>query len=261
MMSRSKIHELPLERISLFFDLDGTLAPIVDTPAKVGPDMDRNIRLQRMTAALDGRVAIVSGRALQDIDRILEGTVLCVAGSHGLQRRNASVDVVAAAPHAALDAVYEKLARFARKFPELLVERKPLSVAFHYRRIPSFEATAVVMAEYLANSHGLRLQLGAMTAELLTPGMNKGDAVRAFMTEGPFMGTLPVFVGDDLIDEDGFRAAHDLGGYGVLVGDARRTWARFRLRDVASVHNWIDDTLKAGKLRMELAVEPSDCCL
>jgi len=60
------------------------------------------------------------------------------------------------------------------------------------------------------------------------------------MTQPPFIGTVPVFVGDDVTDEAGFLAVEELGGVGVLVGPARTTAARYRLDDVAAVRAWLE---------------------
>ena len=90
----------------------------------------------------------------------------------------------------------------------------------------------------------LGLQQGDMVVELRAPGPDKGDAVRAFMTEAPFAGATPVFLGDDLTDEDGFIAATALGGYGVIVGARRPTAARYGLADVEAAADWLGRTLK-----------------
>ncbi|MEP7209241.1 MAG: trehalose-phosphatase, partial [Alphaproteobacteria bacterium] len=73
--------------MALFLDLDGTLAPIAARPDMVGPDPRRNSLLGELSRVLGGRLAIISGRAIFDVDRILEGCVACVAGLHGLERR------------------------------------------------------------------------------------------------------------------------------------------------------------------------------
>ncbi len=82
-----------------------------------------------------------------------------------------------------------------------------------------------------------------MVAELCTPGLDKGAAVRAFMDEAPFAGALPVFVGDDLTDENGFRAARALGGVSILVGPLRATDADMRLDSVPAVRGWLEAAL------------------
>ena len=71
-------------------------------------------------------------------------------------------------------------------------------------------------------------------------GANKGGAVRAFMAMPPFAGATPMFVGDDLTDEDGMIACNEAGGFGVLVGDRSPTSARFRLPDVPAVYQWLN---------------------
>ncbi|HRJ63439.1 MAG TPA: trehalose-phosphatase, partial [Brevundimonas sp.] len=96
------------------------------------------------------------------------------------------------------------------------------------------------LARSLAAETGLALQAGNLVVELKTPGTDKGTALKAFMLEPPFAGAVPVMLGDDLTDEDGFRAAADLGGFGVLVGPPRRTAATFGLPDVEAVLTWLD---------------------
>jgi trehalose 6-phosphate phosphatase len=86
-----------------------------------------------------------------------------------------------------------------------------------------------------------------MVAELRTAGADKGLAVQAFLAEWPFQGARPIFVGDDLTDEDGFMAADAAGGYGVLVGPSnRQTLARHRLPDVPAVLDWLEAAIPGG---------------
>ncbi|WP_426030565.1 trehalose-phosphatase [Caulobacter sp. DWP3-1-3b2] len=230
---------------ALFLDLDGTLAPIMPRPEQVGPDARRAALLDDLTRALDGRVAVVSGRALKDLDRILEGRVPAIAAVHGLVRRGAH-GVECAKPHADLDYARGVLRDLARGDKGLLFEDKGLSVGLHYRNAPSAAEAVIEAAERLAQSSELVLQLGDMVAELRTPGQDKGKSVSAFLREAPFDGACPVFVGDDLTDEDGFAAAARLGGYGVLVGPERPTQAVYRLEDCGAVLDWLSVALGAG---------------
>ncbi|HMC91944.1 MAG TPA: trehalose-phosphatase, partial [Allosphingosinicella sp.] len=116
---------------------------------------------------------------------------------------------------------------------------KPASVALHYRLAPHREEEAVALAQSLAARTGLVVQRGKMVVELRPCGADKGDALRALMAEPPFAGARPVFVGDDVTDEDGFRAATALGGLGIIVGPPRETAAHYRLPDVEAVHRWL----------------------
>lgn len=234
---------LTLGDCALFLDLDGTLAPIAARPQDVRPDPRRTSLIERLATALDGRLAIISGRTLDDVDRILEGRVLPVAAVHGLVRRKADGVLDAASPHPALAEATAAFRLAAQADPGLLVEEKGRSVALHYRQAPAQAGLARRVAQRLARDTGLTLQDGDMVAELRTPGADKGDSVRAFMAEVPFVGKRPVFLGDDATDEAGFAAAEALGGFGVLVGPARPTRAARRIEAVEPALAWLESSL------------------
>jgi len=227
------------ERTALFLDLDGTLAPFASHPDGVGPDPRRTAILRALRQTLADRLAVISGRTLDEIDRILEGSVGAAAGVHGLDRRRANGARATTPPHPAIGEATAAFVRFAQRHPGALVETKALSVALHYRNAPGAMAEAVKEAEGLALSTGLALQRGDKVAELRTPGHDKGAALALFMQEPPFMDALPVFVGDDYTDESAFEAAAKLGGYGVLVGKIRVTAARFSISGVTDVLGWL----------------------
>lgn len=229
-----------LDGAALFLDLDGTLAPIAARPEDVGPDARRNDLLDRLHARLKGRLAVVSGRSLDDIDRILESRVRCVAAIHGLVRRDANGVVGEAPPHPGLAPARAALIDFAGRDPRLLIEDKALSLTLHYRQAPDRAREVIDLAERMAMVSGLTLQPGDMVVELRTPGASKGDSIRAFMGEPPFKGTRPIFLGDDLTDEHGFFAARQLGGYGILVGPPRRTTAIYRIEGVGAALDWLE---------------------
>jgi len=236
---------LRLGETALFLDLDGTLAPIAARPQDVAPDPRRTSLLERLAGPLDGRLAVVSGRTLADVDRILEGCVPTVAAVHGLVRRGPDLKVFETLPHPALPRAVETFQAFAARDSGLLVEEKGgLSVALHFRLAGGQAAAARDCARAIAAETGLTLQEGDMVEELRTPGANKGDSLRAFMANRPFAGSRPVFVGDDVTDEDGFAAAQALGGVGICVGASRRpTLARFRLDGVEAALAWLEAAL------------------
>ncbi|QYU71248.1 hypothetical protein J4558_01785 [Leptolyngbya sp. 15MV] len=91
----------------------------------------------------------------------------------------------------------------------------------------------------LAARHGLKVKRGKFVAELVRPGADKGAAVRAFMAEMPFAGSRPVFIGDDVTDEDGFAAASEQGGLAITVGPRDSRLARFGLADPSAVRDWL----------------------
>lgn len=231
---------LELSKAALFLDLDGTLAPIVARPQDVRPDARRTRMLEVLKEGLGGRLAVVTGRTLADVDRILEGRIICVAAVHGLVRRDCDGSLHEAPPHPALAKVTAALKAFAARDPGLLVEEKGSSVALHFRMAHTRAPEARVLARRLAQETGLALQDGDMVEELRTPGASKGDSIRAFMQSEGFRGAQPIFVGDDVTDEHGFEEVARLGGYGVLVGRPRETHALHGLRNVEDVAAWLE---------------------
>lgn len=229
-----------LKRPALFLDMDGVLAPLAETPDAVVPDAERTAVLRAVALRLLGRVAIISGRTLAEIDRIAESSAASASGVHGLERRRAdgSLDRVEAAP--AIRAAVAAFEAFARTRPGIIVEDKTVSAGLHFRKAPAEAEAALALARDLADETGLAMQAGNLVVELKTPGTDKGTALSAFMREPPFTGAVPVMVGDDLTDEDGFRAAVSLGGFGVLVGPPRETAARYGLPDVDAVLAWLE---------------------
>jgi len=235
--------QLDLAKTSLFLDLDGTLAPIEETPDAVGPDPARSAVLRRLGQALDGRLAILSGRGLEDIDRILDEAVPAAAGLHGLERREPDGILDRTPPHPGLVEAGQVFDGLARAQFGLLVERKRASVALHYRKTPQCGPAVLEAARRLSREHGLYLQEGRMVAELRTPGPDKGEALGAFMARPPFSKGRPMMIGDDLTDEDAFQAAIALGGEAVLIGPARPSHARWRLASPAALLTWLDSCL------------------
>jgi trehalose 6-phosphate phosphatase len=231
---------LRLSGSALFLDIDGTLAPIAARPQDVRPDPRRTRLLERLAEALEGRLAVVTGRTLDDVDRILEGRITCVAAVHGLVRRHADGSLHEPVPHPGLAEAVRALRAFAARDSGLLVEEKGASVALHFRLARSFAAEARLLARRLADQTGLALQDGDMVEELRTPGPTKGDSIRDFMQADAFRGARPIFAGDDVTDEAGFAEVARLGGFGVLVGGPRETHARFGLRNVEDVMAWLE---------------------
>lgn len=229
-----------LDGASLFMDFDGTLVEIVDRPDAVHADDPLRAMLAALVASLDGRVAIVSGRSLAQLDAMLGpvARTMALSGSHGIEHRWNGVTAHPVRP-AALDAAAGAFEAFAAEHPGALVEPKSYGVALHYRQAPSIGASARAVAERLAEQLQLDLEPGKMVVELRVAGGDKGVAVRRLMARHPMTGTRPLFIGDDLTDEGGFEAARALGGAGILVGAPRATAAMFALPDVSAVRAWL----------------------
>jgi trehalose 6-phosphate phosphatase len=230
---------LDLRASALFLDLDGTLASFAERPQDVGPIASRSSLLRTLGKKLDGRLAVISGRTIADVDRILDGAVTTVAGVHGLERRWPDGRIERPDPDPGLAVARAAFDALKTPNPGLLIEDKALSLAIHFRAAPQAHAQVLAAAQAIATETGLVIQNGELVVELRGLGPHKGDALNAFMRIPPFVGARPLFVGDDLTDEDGFSAALALGGEGVLVGPPRRTVARRSLDSVDAVIAWL----------------------
>jgi trehalose 6-phosphate phosphatase len=229
-----------LDGAALFLDFDGTLVELAETPDSIQVSPALSPLIQRLAKSLDGRLAIISGRAIKDLERHLLCSGIAVSGSHGLELRMRDGSHVPLGVPRGLDHARERAARYAASIPGLLLEEKPFSLALHYRKAPEREREVHGFMTGLAAATGLTLQQGKMVVELRPLGADKGDAVRALMAEPEFAGARPLFVGDDLTDEDAFRAAAALGGAGILVGAERETAAEWRLDGVPAAAEWLE---------------------
>ncbi|TSA17708.1 MAG: trehalose-phosphatase [Betaproteobacteria bacterium] len=226
-----------------FLDVDGTLIDIADTPDAVHVDAALLGLIAHLHRASGGAVALVSGRALSDLAPRLGALRLPLAGLHGLERRDAAGQLRRyAAPPAAKQAIKDALAPVLARHPGLLLEDKGLTLALHYRLAPRLAAYAHRLMAQLARAAnaGLEVQRGKRIAEIKPAGIDKGTAVSEYLTESPFMGRRPVFIGDDLNDEHGFAEVNKQDGISIKVGKGG-TCARFRLPDVAAVRRWLGE--------------------
>ena len=209
---------------------------------------DETVRrlLQRLVEHFDGRLAIISGRSLAQIDHILGeiAQALALSGSHGNEHRWKGISAHPVRPPE-LDRAAQALQALAASHAGALVEEKSYGVAFHYRMAPAAEPEAQVIAARLSDELGLELQKGKMMVELRVGGGDKGLAIRRLMSRPPMAGTVPLFIGDDETDEAGFRACRELGGGGVLVGAPRATAATYFLPDPAAVRAWLATVVDA----------------
>ena len=227
----------------MFLDLDGTLIEIAHRPDAVRRSRRLDALLARLPAATGNALAIVSGRTVADVDRLLAPHRLAVAGIHGLERRNADAQVHRVP--VSLDWLQDAqraMERFVAAHPGLLLENKDVSLALHYRGRPELEdAVHQFVADLDLPAAAERLR-GRKVVEIKSGQMNKGTAIRAFMSEPPFAGRTPVFAGDDVTDESGFTVVNELGGVSVKVGDGD-TAADWALPGVSDVLDWLTEAV------------------
>lgn len=225
--------------LALFLDIDGTLVPIAPTPAEVRPSPDLPRLLTRAAADLGNALAIVSGREITSIDQVTQGVVPYAAGSHGAEfRLGPGQPVLRPGPQPDIAGLEAEVLECMKDWVGLLIEPKRAGLAVHYRKAPHLgsrvrEELAALLAR--RGQSDLALLQGDHVVEVRSPAHNKGEAVRRIMKEPVFQGRQPVFIGDDVTDEDAFVVVQEMGGTAVIVGDRRPTLATRKLGSVADV--------------------------
>ncbi len=239
-LSDLDLRSLAPDDTALLLDLDGTLAAIVDRPGDAVVTASARRTLSRLRSALSGAVAIVSGRPIADVDRMLAPDRLPVAGIHGIERRDARGGLhLSDVDYDRLDAVIRALEEQTAHANGLLVEKKPGAVTLHYRARPDLGPDCERIVSALVDAHpGIVLLRGKMVFELKMNDRTKAEAVRDFMTESPFRSRRPVYAGDDTTDEDAFQAVRALGGIAIKVGDGD-TAAGYRVSGTAEFLGWL----------------------
>lgn len=236
---------LDLTRHAIFVDLDGTLVEIEERPEDVVGDPELSRLLGSVAKHVDGAVALVTGRTVEDAQRIVRGSIDNIAGVHGADLRRGQSVVQAPLARSDMGQIFGIVSGLvAAGALSVVVENKGHSIGLHFRHAPQVEQDVFEIASDLANRHGVRLLKGKMVFELMPIGVDKGAAVVEFMRLPPFAGRLPIAIGDDITDEDAFETVRALGGFAVLVGADRPSAAKYRLADVAAVRQWMADGLE-----------------
>jgi trehalose 6-phosphate phosphatase len=213
----------PLDKAAFLLDLDGTLLDIAPTPDSVvvAPGLLEDLAALRRRCG--GALAIVTGRTLREVDALLGDTPYAVAAEHGTSLRHAPGEApVNATIGDPPPAWLEQAAALASENPGVTLEHKRHGFVLHYRNAPQAgRAVETGMRALLQGPEQNFVLLAAKMAwEIRPAGTDKGSAVRAIMEHPPFAGRLPIFVGDDVTDEDGIAAAAALGGLGLRVAEA-----------------------------------------
>jgi trehalose 6-phosphate phosphatase len=229
--------------VALFLDVDGTVLDIADHPGGVTIPVGLIDVLGRIERKLSGALALISGRRIEDIDRLFFPLRLRASGVHGAEMRFDPEGEPRTSPRARQlpEALVDALTRALQPFPGVFVERKTYSVAVHYRGAPQAESAVRDILHRVVDSE-LRGYVEIFAAhfafELKFPGFDKGEAVGLFMEMEPFSGRAPIFVGDDTTDEAGFAAVVARGGHAYCVG-GRRAGASGGFDDPPAVRAWL----------------------
>jgi trehalose 6-phosphate phosphatase len=240
--NQSAVSLRPASEWALFLDVDGTLLHLKQTPDGVNRS-DRVCQvLEEIMACLGGALALISGRTIQNLDELFVPHRFPVAGLHGLERRDAEGVVHSHSEPQVLDALRPPLTKIANAHEGVIMEDKSRALAIHYRQAPDKATEIKNLVESLVRplAHELHVIHGKMVSEVKPWHADKGSAISDFMDESPFKGRVPVFIGDDTTDEDGFAFVNQMNGYSVRVGDGVETAARYSLENVDKVIAWLE---------------------
>ncbi len=243
----AKLHQVAeTQRLLVATDFDGCLAPIVDDPATARPLPESMEALQSLTVTPGTVVAVVSGRALADLEMLLgPADRVHLVGSHGAETSaedREETPLLSTGDAKRLARLRLELQQITAEYPGVRLELKPTGVAVHLRGMDPDDAEAVTVAveENPATWPGVHLLRGKKVLELTVVTTNKGRALRALVKANHC--TATVFIGDDITDENAFGVLED-GDVGIKVGNGR-TSAGTRIADphrVADVLNVLAD--------------------
>ncbi len=233
------------KNIFLFLDYDGTLSSIADHPDKAVISDEIKNTLQKVIRNPRFQVAVISGRRLKDIKSRVGIKEIIYAGNHGLEIEGPvfkyQTDIIAS--YKILVAKIKKeLHQALANFKGILREAKKLTLSIHYRLADKklisniIEAFDKTIAGYL-NAGKIKVRTGTMIVEIIPPvKWDKGSAVLWILNRPEFAekNFCPIYFGDDITDEDAFRALQDRG-VTVLVGHRKKTYAQYYLNDVTEV--------------------------
>ena len=205
--------------IAILLDVDGTLIEIGPSPFEVKISDELRTSLQGLLELTEGALALVSGRPIADLDRLFTPLRLPAIGGHGAELRSRGAEVITSASTLPAD-LRRRLAQAALLEPAIVVEDKGYSLALHFRNAPQHEGWLLrQIAARCAEFPGEAIEVlpGKAMFEVKRPAVNKGESVHRLMQCPPFVGRMPVFIGDDVTDESVFQVLPDLGGMGFSV--------------------------------------------
>ena len=247
MASQFTVKLLPkdIQQVSLFLDVDGTLYDIENSPSLIKPCFRLQKKLHTIRNRLGGALGLISGRSLNDLDRIFGNSKIPVAGNHGSQLRDALRTKEHQADTGNIKEIADKIKAILNGQKDFEIENKGSSLTVHFRNstIDRKEINKIII-ELVKHEPKLTFLKGKEVLEVKPLSHNKGTAISYFMRTKPFIKRRPIFIGDDVSDEDGFETVNKKGGLSVRVGNNKRSKANFFLPNVKSVHEMMKQLLK-----------------
>ncbi len=237
------------EPVALFLDIDGTLLDVALTPSSVHVPPNLSDVLDALSKRLHGALAIVTGRPLQEADRLLHPARVVGGGVHGGEMRFSDNGIIETLTPKFSHSLIVDVKRIAEDLPGIVYEDKGSGIALHYRLAPELHRALMARIEMLAPMYPNQFSIceGRKVVELLPIGFSKGRALRKLASLPAFANKLPVMIGDDIADVDAFRAAEELGGYGLKVAGENFSEAESAFQSPSEVLAWLQKFSAPGQ--------------
>jgi trehalose 6-phosphate phosphatase len=226
---------------ALFLDIDGTIVDIAPTPDLVVAEPDLIVTLVQLSLLFKGAVAIVTGRQIEDADRILAPLQMVAAGVHGGQIRRRAGGSIETVASTIAPGLLQDVAELVAVDSGILIENKITGIAVHYRHAPRLAATIERRLRHLVQNSAQAVTLcrGPMVFEVLPAESSKHAAVKVLARLPAFEGRRPLFIGDDRPDETAFAAAVARGGRGMKVAGEHFPRGAADFSGPAHVRQWL----------------------
>lgn len=248
--------------ILLFLDYDGTLTPIVTRPEMAVLSFRARKILRQISCHSLFKLAVISGRGLTEIKTLVRLENIAYAGNHGLEiecppcycqgrglRKTTFIHPVAKEFQPRLQRLEQRLRHRLANIDGVFIQTKGLTLSIHYRlamqtEVAKIRRRVLEVVGYGQARHTLQITEGKKVIEVRPPvEWNKGNAIEWLMEMYRTPGSLPIFAGDDVTDEDAFEALHKVGGISVLVGKDKGSNARYYLDSPEELCRWLERLL------------------
>jgi trehalose-phosphatase len=244
------------KNIMLFLDYDGTLAPIVKNPDKAFIPGGTRKLLQEFSKLSQYRLAIISGRMLKSVKNMVRLRGIIYAGNHGLEIEGPKIKFrspVSLAYKTLLKKIKDDLQKKLAGIKGALIEDKGLTLSLHYRAVNKKDIPLVktifheaVIVYLIANK--IKVRSGKMVLEIRPPvNWDKGKVALWFLARERFKqqasDILPVYIGDDITDEDAFRDLRNRG-LTIFVGKPKDSFAQYYLKNTRQVAKFLESILR-----------------
>ncbi|MDD5691805.1 MAG: trehalose-phosphatase [Candidatus Omnitrophica bacterium] len=231
----------------LFLDYDGTLSPIAATPDKSVFSEGMRGSLKKLTGQPRCRIAVISGRGLENIKKKVGLKDIIYSGNHGLEIEGPQLRYKAAVSplyKKAIGEIKDSLTAGLSKIKGAIIEDKGLSLSLHYRLVRKNDIPALknilrrTVTDHPAKKR-VMVRPGKMVFDIRpASGLDKGKVALWLLARESFRRrgrkVIPIYIGDDSTDEDAFAALKGKG-ITVCVGGERKSSAQYYLKDTGQV--------------------------